>query len=552
MSFLRKNFDFALLGLIIAGFLLIATQRLATVPVPDTDESYMLQISYEMIYRGKLANPFLRYLGGNIENNLHSFMPLHYVIQSGFLKIFGWGLLPGRVFNLITAMTMLVMVFVIGRKLFDWRAGLAAVLLLACDVTFLERSRYMRNDYSASMFALLAYFLYEAAERRKSWRLFLGSGLAGGAALMCHTVTLYMLAAIPLLMLFRRGWRVIKAPAFYQFAAGALIVSAYEIISIITDYQNVLLQNRDDKIHFRVLGAMGWLKNIRNERRRYAYWYAGSKMPAEVPRTLLHLFQILAVIALIYLIIRLVIYFKRGKAMDEARVRVLAVSVTAILFFSVITSQKAIYYMAHLAPWFALMTGVLISDSLGLLERLRTARFERWKPPKLAHTAVIVLLAALALAFGYQIYKQNKRYLRVVRNPEIASFEEFKTAIRSLVPDGVCPVVVRDPVIWLAFPEHDLCFANIQERTKKAADIDGNEYALIVSPALSRRWLKAIARNNHHLLGEILDSPYGSYEVYYTGVDPRWIALAPIRYQFFGRQRGFLKSEAASKAPQDF
>jgi hypothetical protein len=139
-----------------------------------------------------------------------------------------------------------------------------------------------------------------------------------------------------------------------------------------------------------------------------------------------------------------------------------------------------------------------------------------------------------------------------VRNPEIASFEEFKTAIRSLVPDGVCPVVVRDPVIWLAFPEHDLCFANIQERTKKAADIDGNEYALIVSPALSRRWLKAIARNNHHLLGEILDSPYGSYEVYYTGVDPRWIALAPIRYQFFGRQRGFLKSEAASKAPQDF
>src|SRR5215216_3277903 len=286
MRFLRKNFDFAILALIIAGFLLVATQRLATVPVPDTDESYMLQTSYEMIYRGKLALPFRRYLGGDIENNWHSFTPLHYVIQSGFLKIFGWGLLQGRVFNLITATLVLVLVFVIGRKLFDWRAAIVAVLMLVGDVTFLQRSRYLRNDYSAAMFALLAFYLYEAAERHKSWRFFLGSGLAVGAALMSHTTTMYMLVAIPLLMLFRRGRHALKSGAVYQFALGAFIVSAYEIISCVTDYQNVLLQNRGDKRHFQVFGVMGWLKNVRHEPKRYYKWNLGGTMYADVPRTL--------------------------------------------------------------------------------------------------------------------------------------------------------------------------------------------------------------------------------------------------------------------------
>jgi len=170
---------------------------------------------------------------------------------------------------------------------------------------------------------------------------------------------------------------------------------------------------------------------------------------------------------------------------------------------------------------------------------LRSSRLKQWPRHKLAHAAVTGIVAALVLAFAYQLYKQNKRYIRVVRNPDIASFEQFKTALRSLVPEGVCPVVVRDPVIWLAFPEHDRCFANIQDRMKKAVDIDGSEYALIVNPKFARNWLRAIASNNHYLLGEILNSPYGSYQIYYTGVDPRWLTLEPVRYKFFGNRRGF-------------
>lgn len=547
---LKKRFDLILMVVVVAGFVAVAAQGLARVPVPDTDESYMLQVSYEMIYHGKLAQPFSRYLGGNIENSLHSFTPVYFVMLSGFLKVFGWGILQGRIFNLITAALTLVMVFFIGRKLFDWRVGLTAIILVVSDITFLYRSRLLRNDYSAAMFALLAFYLYEEAEKRKDWRWFMGSGLAAGAALMSHTTALYMVVAIFALMLFRRGWRIIKATSFYQFALGVFIVSAYEIIYDIIDFQNVLLQNRGDNRHFKLLSALGWLKNLRHETRRYDLWNQGGLMYPGVPRTLLYVFQWLIVIASAYLLVRVFFYLRKSDAMDEPRVRIFVVTSVAVFFFAIVTSQKAIYYMAHLAPLFALMVGILISDGLDLLKRWRSFEWKGWRAPTLAHKAAMAVGLVMALAFSYQFLKQTKRYLNEARNPDAASFEEFKTVIRSLVPEGVCPVIVRDPVMWLAFPEQDQCFANIQERMRKAIDINGKDYALIVNPRIAQRWVPKIAGTSHHLLGEMMNTPYGNLQIYYTGVDPRWLALNTVRYQFFGKQSGQVSEDQIANAAE--
>jgi 4-amino-4-deoxy-L-arabinose transferase-like glycosyltransferase len=545
---LKKHFDFTLVAVVIAGFLLVAGQRLGTVPVPDTDESYMLQTSYEMLYRGNLALPFRRLLGGNIETNWHSFTPLHYVIQSGFLKIFGWGLLQGRVFNLIMSSLMLVMLYLIGRKLFGWQTGLIAVLLIVFDITFLERSRYLRNDYSAAAFALLAFYLYEVAERRKHWRWYIGCGLAAGAALMTHTVGFYMVLAIPVLMLLRRGWRALTTGGLYQYGIGALAVSAYEIISDVIDYKNVLLQNRGDRAHFGVLNARGLWRNIRHEPRRYYNWYDGGAMSSGVPRTLLHLIQLLAVIGICYLIVRAFVHLKRANARNEPRVRVLIVTTIAVVFFAVVAGRKTIYYMAHLAPWFALCASVFVVDALYAVNRLREARPGRLRAPEIAYSAALVLLLVGALGVGYLGFDQTRRYLRAARSPDQASFEEFTTALRNVVPEGVCPIAVREPVLWLAFPEDDLCFLNIQKRSKKAADIDGKEYAMIVAPKSAREWVDSIAGKNNQLVGRVSDTAYGSYEIYYTGVDPRWKEGEPVHYQFFGTHRGYVSDREIAGA----
>src|SRR5215813_6212203 len=126
----RSRWDFLLLLLLVGGFVAVAAQRLGAIPVPEGDEAFTLQVPYEMLYRGKLALPMLRYLGGNIENVWHSFIPIYFVLLTGFHKLFGFGLVQGRMFNMITAALTLLMVYLIGRRLFDWRAGITSVILL--------------------------------------------------------------------------------------------------------------------------------------------------------------------------------------------------------------------------------------------------------------------------------------------------------------------------------------------------------------------------------------------------------------------------------------
>jgi 4-amino-4-deoxy-L-arabinose transferase-like glycosyltransferase len=534
MKVLIFKLDFLVLALVIAGFVFVAAQRLGTVPVPEGDEAFTLQVPYELLNRGKLALPMLRYLGGNIENAWHSFTPIYFLMLSGFLKVFGFGLAQGRAFNLLTAVATLVMVYLICRRLFDWRAGMAAVIMLIGDQTFLERSRLLRNDYAAEAFALLAFLLYEVAESRKSWRLYIASGLAAGAAVMCHTNALCMLFAICLLFILKEGLRALSSKRFSLFAGSAFAVMAYELIYDIIDYKNFLLQNRGDDLHFRVLSAWGFWQNLLEERLRYQRWLAGGTMFPGLPQTTLRIFQLLTVAAFVYLVILAAQQIRRGYPADP-RVRTLAVIAVVVLFHALIVSHKRIYYIAHIATWFAIAVGILISDALRYIERLRQARGK--------FTVAIVLLVIAAIAYCSQLVRQNVIYIVEVRRSDLASFDEFTAVIRGLIPEELCPVAVKNPSIWLAFPEKDHCFATIESRIKDEAlaDISGKNYALVTRPnALAQ--LNADSNDQHggfHLLGEMRDTPYGNLLIYYTGSDTRLLALTPKHYQFFGNKRGY-------------
>lgn len=512
-------------------------------PVYQTDESFTLQVPYEILNRGKLALPMYRYLGGNIENVWHSLTPLFFLILSGFLKLFGFGVLQGRVFNLITVVLTLWMVYLVGRRLFDWRVGLIAVVMITSDQTVLERSRLLRNDYAAEALALLAFYLYEAATRRNSSRLYLASGLAAGAGVMCHTSILYMLAAIFLLMLLRDGWRVLASKKLYQFAAGAFAVMSYEIVYDIIDYRNFLAQYRGDEHHFGVLSLAGWWANLLDEPTRYVNWYTAYDVTFwNVPRTLLHSFQLLTIIAVIYLIARGARFIKRGNALNEPRVRLLVVTAVMLLFFANI-AHKSGYYNAHLVTWFGLCVGVMLGDGLGLVQRLRSSKPQRM----LLHRTAVAAVALSIIGFVFLLTKQHFRYLGEVHNPDLASFNEMSDVLREMAPAELCPIAVKAPVMWLAFLEKDRCFATIERRMAEAVDIDGKDFALIVRPKNPDFWARNLDQD-HALLGELTDTPYGNFLVYYTGVDARYLPFHPARYYFFRRWRGHVSNEQVAQA----
>jgi len=541
---LRRNLDLALVAVVIGGFVIVAAQRLATVPVYETDESYTLQVPYEILNRGKLALPMYRYLGGNIEDVWHSLTPVFFAILSGFLKLFGFGVVQGRVFNLITVVLTLWMVYLIGRRLFDWRVGLIAVVMITSDQTVLERSRLLRNDYAAEALALLAFYLYEAAERRKSGRLYIASGLAAGAGVMCHTSILYLLGAICLLMLLTEGWRLFASKKLYQFAAAAFAVMSYEVVYDIVDYRNFLVQYRGDEHHFGVLSLAGWWTNLSDEPTRYVNWYlANDVMFWSVPRTLLHLFQFLTIISLIYLIVRCARNIKRGGALSDPRTRLLIVTVVMLLFFANF-AHKLGFYNAHLVTWFGLCVGVLLVDGASLVTRWCLKRSQRGI---LMYRAAAAATVIVIVAYGALLVRQQAVYLEEVRNPALASFEEVKSVLRDIVPDELCPVAVKAPVIWLAFPEKDRCFANIERRMAEAVDIDGHDYALFVRPKSPDFWAHDLVQDPA-LLGELTDTPYGNFRVFYTGNDSRFLPGEPKRYYFFRRWSGCVTGEQVSQA----
>jgi hypothetical protein len=376
---------------------------------------------------------------------------------------------------------------------------------------------------------------------------YLAAGLAAGAGVMSHTNILYMLGAIWLLMLLSHGKGVFRRTKLYQFTGGAFVVMAYEILYDLIDYKNFRLQNRGDTLHFGVFELWGWWMNISGEPMRYWRWWRGWKTFYELPQAALLIFQALTIAAIIYLIIVWVLRVKSGGAMASTRMRVLTVTASSVLFHAAITSHKDTQYMVHLAPWFALCVAVMLCDGLNLIGRLRD---RRWPRARLIHLVVLAAVALTICAYANQLVKQSNAYLGEVLSNDLASFDEFKSVLRSIVPEGVCPVAVKDPEIWLVFPEFDQCFATIEARMRDAVDIDGKDYALITRRGASRaHWVEA-PEERYHRLGTLKDSPYGDLSVYYTGNNPAYLALAPRTYYFFGERRGQFSDEQLSGATE--
>jgi len=544
----RFSLDLIAVALIIGAFVAVASQRLGTVPVPEGDEAFTLQVPYEMLNHGNLALPMLRYLGGNIENVWHSFIPVYFAILSGFHQLFGFGLIQGRAFNLVTAALTLLMIYLLGRRLFDWRAGLIAMVMLVGDQTFFERSRLLRDDYAAAAFGLLAFYLYEMAAERKKTRLYLASGLAAGAGAMCHTNMLYVIGAILLLILLREGRQAFLSKNLYVFGASALAVMAYEIVYDLIDYKNFILQNRGDDLHFRVLSPGGLWQNLMEERLRYVKWFTGGLMFPKLPQTTLRIFQILTIAALIYLFVALARAIKNRSSFspfNDPKMRLFLIILVTVLFHALIVSQKRTFYLAHIVPWFALAVGVMLRDGLHRISRLSKAVPAN---SRLAYHAAATVAVLAVLGYVSLLVLQGRQYLTAVRDPNLASFAEFTTVIREIVPQDLCPVAVKNPSIWLAFPEKDRCFASIEGRTRDRAyaDIAGKDFALITRPNALPEGAESSAAN-HHLLGEMSNTPYGNLIIYYTGTDPRYLTLTPKRFEFFGERGGYISQESGDR-----
>jgi hypothetical protein len=233
--------------------------------------------------------------------------------------------------------------------------------------------------------------------------------------------------------------------------------------------------------------------------------------------------------------------------MDDPRARLFIATLAVAIFFAVVTQRKVVLYVIHLAPWFALSVGVMLRDGLRFVERLRTSAAP---VAKLAFIAAVAVIVCGAGFYAFHFARQSRDYLRAVSDPRRATFDELAGVLRAVVPEGVCPVGVKQGVLWLAFPEKDYCFAAIENRMQDALDIKGNEYALIASGRRKKKEGKLIKdiTEGARLIAELENTAYGTLSVYYTGASPAHVSLVPARYIFFGKERGHVSEDEIKSA----
>ncbi|HZD10426.1 MAG TPA: glycosyltransferase family 39 protein, partial [Candidatus Binatia bacterium] len=102
----------------------------------------------------------------------------------------------GRVLSGLTDLLSIVFIFLIGRRLYDWRAGLLGALLLSLAVMPIQQSHFFTMDNWAAALSTVALYMAvrasESAPKRRWWILF---GLFLGLA-VASRINVAPLAAI--------------------------------------------------------------------------------------------------------------------------------------------------------------------------------------------------------------------------------------------------------------------------------------------------------------------------------------------------------------------
>ncbi len=155
--------------------------------------------------------------------------------------------LVGRFLSALVDLVSIAFIFLVGRRLYDWRAGLIAALLLALAVLPIQQSHFFTMDnWAAALTTMTMYFAVRAAEdgRKLRWWGFFGIGLGLTVASRINVAPLAGMAVIAAIVWLARraekepegqSWRYIltsRGTIDLQWAIAGVILAA--ILSAVT------------------------------------------------------------------------------------------------------------------------------------------------------------------------------------------------------------------------------------------------------------------------------------------------------------------------------
>jgi 4-amino-4-deoxy-L-arabinose transferase-like glycosyltransferase len=183
------------------------------------DEPWVASTAWKIVTDGRFGSNMFTGLHGMSEH-IYTHLPLYPLILAGFFAVFGLGWWIGRFTTVLLGFFILCLTYSLGRRLFNDKVGLWAVICLLfvrtagvifvqlTGILLLDLARITRYDMLVPVFGLLALHLYHTAASRPDWWVYTLAGMMAGCAALSHIYGGFWFVALIILSVWqRRGWR---------------------------------------------------------------------------------------------------------------------------------------------------------------------------------------------------------------------------------------------------------------------------------------------------------------------------------------------------------
>jgi len=259
----------ALLGLL--AYVLVTLNRLAVFPPVGEDEPWIAAAPYKLATQGVFGSDlFTGYYG--MERHQYEQMPVFPLMQAVIFKLFGVGALQMRMLPAACGFLLLLAVFAVGRQAGGDRVGALALLLMlvvrvAADgdstgILLLDRARINRYDIAVPMFGLAALWAFNHAERHRSQKWYLVTGLLTGLSSLSHLYGLFWLPIFLGLLIARHRTDLLRQHTVWSLLSGFACTWAPWAVYIATGWSDYVGQMRPVADRFDLFNPKFYVNNI--------------------------------------------------------------------------------------------------------------------------------------------------------------------------------------------------------------------------------------------------------------------------------------------------
>ena len=208
-----KNNYFLVIVLILYFF--VYSSGIKHFPPANTDESWIGEAA-KMLFNS--SRPDLTMFGGKIDLAL---FPSYTIALGLFFKLFGVGLVQGRIFSVFFGAIAIIFLYLIAKKLYHQRIAYLAIIFFVIN-PFILLNRIIRPELFVVALSLGALYFYLIGKNKNLNYFF--SGILIAIACIGHPHAGFILLTILSLFIFDFGWRFFLKKDFIYFFSGILLI----------------------------------------------------------------------------------------------------------------------------------------------------------------------------------------------------------------------------------------------------------------------------------------------------------------------------------------